>query len=143
MTYQASEYPVALLYQLLCYPICTFVPMCLRNPQHRPPLNVKPLQSRSNLVNFLKFERFIMRAHPALRRHLQQRLHLVFCSHRAAYNVVSTIDAVDWRNGDMVVRAGETNTDQGSDGTEKLDALLVGFFETDDHNDGVGADVVG
>lgn len=115
----------------------------LRNPQYRPPLYFKPLQSRSNLVNFLEFERFILRVHSSLRRHLQQRLHFVFRSHRATYNVVSAIDAVNRRNGDVVVWTRETNADQGSDGAEELDALFVGFFEADDHDDSVSPDVVG
>lgn len=126
----------------LCYLIQEYR-VRLRNPQHRPPVNLIPLQSGSNLVNLLKLKDLILRAHSPIHRHLQQSLHLILCSHRAAQNVVSAVDTVERRDGDMVVWAWEADADKGSGRAEKLEALLVGLFEANNDDDSMGADAVG
>ena len=115
----------------------------LRNPQYRPPFNLIALQFYSNFIYLRELKNLILGAHFALRRHLQQCLHLVFRSYRAAHNVVSAIDTVKRRDRDVVIWARQTNANEGPGGAQELNALFVGLFEANNHDDGMGADFIG
>lgn len=84
-----------------------------------------------------------MRRYFPCSRHFQQFLHFCLCAHRATEDPQPIIHAVVRCHRHMEVRTGKAHAYECAEWAEKSNALLVGFFGSDDDEGGVGAYSVG